>query len=78
MRNRFVIYNIMMSILIIAVIGFFGWGIKTGLEKSEIVECYELREQSEKFPDFYLIQWQKNMCDHHEIEINAPVIGQNY
>lgn len=43
------------------------------LNKSEKIDCYKLQKQSEHYPDFYLTQDEKTMCDGHGIDINAPV-----
>ena len=45
------------------------------LDKIETVECNELVEQSNQFDHriFYVTKNQKEQCDTHGIEINAPV-----
>lgn len=44
------------------------------MDRQEIVECNKLKEYSVQYaPHFYLTQWEKEMCDHHNIKINAPV-----
>ena len=44
-----------------------------GLKRAERVECYEWHRQSQQFVGFYLTEWQKAQCDHHGINIVAPV-----
>ena len=48
--------------------------IDYAITKNEVVECNTLEEYSRVYkPHFYLTPWQKEMCDRHEIIINAPV-----
>lgn len=35
------------------------------IDRSEVVECYELERYSEQFDEFYVVDWQKQMCDQH-------------
>lgn len=44
-----------------------------GLGRSEVVECDQWQAQSQQYPAFYLVAWQKSQCDAHGIIINAPV-----
>lgn len=44
-----------------------------GFKKEEQVSCYKWQEQAGQYSGFYLLQWQKDQCDAHGIEINAPV-----
>jgi len=46
-------------------------------ERVQTVECLKLKQFSEQFDRFWLTQWQKDMCDHQGIQINAP-IGNPY
>ena len=50
-------------------VGVFFWS----MNRSEVNECLELKKQSEEFPNFWLSQWQADMCASHDININAPV-----
>ncbi len=44
------------------------------MDASEVVECNKLVIQSKQgFTDFFISQWEKDMCDSHDIIINAPV-----
>ena len=58
-------------LLIIAVIAFSL--IAYGAEKSEINECKTWQKESSELKDYYLVGWQKEQCDFHGVEINAPV-----
>lgn len=48
--------------------------VLTSLDKSEVVSCLKLQEQARDFGGFYLTDWQAEMCDKHQIIINAEVI----
>ncbi len=43
------------------------------VKKQEVMECLRLKSYSEQFEQFWLTEWQKQMCDSHNIEIVAPV-----
>lgn len=47
--------------------------LNVGFNRSEIVECNQWAEQAHEYAGFYLTQWQKDQCDAHGIDINAPV-----
>jgi hypothetical protein len=57
----------------VLVFGVFFIGFMFGIDNLEVIRCNELKEMSEKYPDFYITSWQKSMCDYHEIKISAPV-----
>jgi len=63
--------------LIIAGIFLFNLGLFSGINKTEINECEEMKLQSETLEDFWVVQWQKDMCDSHGYTFagseNAPV-----
>lgn len=62
------------GILVLILVALLGYGFWTGMEKTEVVECLTWRSQSTEFkPTFYLLEWQKQQCDSHGIEIDAPV-----
>lgn len=44
-----------------------------GVKNEEKVSCHKWQTQATEYPDFYLTEWQKEQCDAHGIEINAPV-----
>lgn len=44
------------------------------MNQSEIVECRKWQEQAAQFAGgFYLVKWQSEQCQAHNITINAPV-----
>jgi len=65
--------NLIKTIGFIAVVFFVGFVFLQGLNKSEVVTCNELKSQASQFAGFTLAQWQKDMCDTHNIVIDAPV-----
>ena len=64
------ISNVILFLLTIAV-GYFLMSIV--VNKQEQIECYRWREWVRTAPNFYLTDWQKDQCDHHQIEIKVPV-----
>ena len=66
------ITNIILSIVAVAV---FAFAFVYAIEQSEIVHCNKLVSQSEEFAQagFYITSVEKEMCDVHEVSINAPV-----
>jgi len=44
-----------------------------GMKNEEKVSCHKWQTQATEYPGFYLTQWQKEQCDAHGIQINAPV-----
>lgn len=47
--------------------------ISYGISLSEYAECENWKDQAQKFPGYYITQWQKQQCDAHQVEIGAPV-----
>lgn len=47
--------------------------VSHAIDREEISSCKELVAQSEKHPNFFITEWQKDMCDHHAIAIEAPI-----
>lgn len=52
-----------------------GWALVSSFISSEIVTCKTLQAQSKQYPLFYITKTDKEMCDHHEIWIDAPVLN---
>lgn len=49
-------------------------GLLTSVTKGEKVDCYKWQRYSKEFSrEFYLLEWQKQQCDRHGIDIDAPV-----
>ena len=79
-RNSIIETAIMASMLII-LFAVFLIGIDKALDNWEIVECYKLQANAERYEKysptnqggFYITQNEKEMCEHHGIEVDAPV-----
>jgi len=79
-RNSIIETAIMASVLII-LFAVFLIGIDKALDNWEIVECYKLQANAERYEKysptnqggFYITQNEKEMCEHHGIEVDAPV-----
>lgn len=41
--------------------------LNIGLRKQEQVECLKWKEQSEEYPLFYVLPWQREQCEYHSI-----------
>lgn len=62
------------AVIIIGTVLGFVKAISIGFSRGEQYECRKWAKQAEVYrPQFYLTEWQKNQCDYHGIEINAPV-----
>lgn len=64
------IINIIAVVIVIFAVAFIA---NLGFSKEEIVECNKLQVQAEQYPNFYITNWQADMCASHQISINAPV-----
>lgn len=65
--------KILLTLALAALVILLGWAVDRSIDKSEIVECEKLRTQSQNYTGFYLLQWQMEQCQAHNININAPV-----
>lgn len=65
--------NIIVGLTIIAVAAALATAVTFGLNKSELNECQKWQQQAGAIQGFFITQWQKDQCDHYQIEINAPV-----
>ena len=73
---------IMASVLII-LFAVFLIGLDKALDAQEKVECYRLQEQANQYKNFlysptnqggfYITSLEKEMCDYHNIIVDAPV-----
>lgn len=70
MKNK-----IINSIIIVIFIFTFGALFLKASDREEVLTCTNLLAQSKDFSNggFYLTQSEKEMCDYHHVEINAPV-----
>ena len=59
--------------LIIALVATLGAvGLSHAMSKSEVAHCEYLKAQSDQFPLFFISPADKALCDHLNIEIDAP------
>lgn len=70
--------TLLVALLCLVSIGFAGYfGVRLvaqAIALNEIVSCQKLEQfATEGYRVFYITSWQKDMCDAHEIFINAPV-----
>ena len=64
---------IIMALLVISITTLFEIASRSGgVSGSEVHECLTWKSWEDR-PGFYLREWQKMQCDHHGIEIDAPV-----
>lgn len=54
----------------VAIITLMICGAIEGVKRQEIKECNQWQEQADTYPGFYLLDWQKEQCQAHGIEIN--------
>lgn len=47
--------------------------LQIGVSRTERTECSFWLENSKKYRDYYLTQWQKDQCDSYGISVDAPV-----
>lgn len=74
MQKLLEILSLFIGLTFFAFVIVFGVVIVShAIDREEISSCKELVAQSEKYPNFFITEWQKNMCDRHSIAIEAPV-----
>ena len=56
----------------------FGALVMSGMDKSEIVTCNKLVEQSKQYDNFFITKIDDDMCRHHGIVIDAPIGFDNH
>lgn len=61
--------TIILILIIIILVILTLWG----LNSSERTQCFKLQSDAEKYPQFYITEWQNQMCQAHNVEINAPI-----
>lgn len=77
MQNVFkAIYTVV--IIAFAIVGVYGTAVLIGvaMDKSEVVDCLKLDQQSDDFRAtgvFFITAQENDMCNAHDIHINAPV-----
>lgn len=68
-------YIAIISIALITILGFVAIIIimLNGLSNSEKSECIKWQKEADRYPSYYITEWQEKQCDYHDIHINAPV-----
>ena len=65
--------NIFLTIVTSALVSIGVFGVYHGINKTEFAECVKWQDQSQKYPGYYITEWQKQQCDHQGVDIDAPV-----
>jgi len=81
MNKKTITETAITSVILITLFAVFLIGIDKALDNWEIVECYKLQANAERYEKysptnqggFYITQNEKEMCEHHGIEVDAPV-----
>lgn len=60
------VFAIIVGLLFISVCYFT---INYGVNKHEINECLKWKEEAEKYPDYWLTDYQREQCEYHGIEL---------
>jgi hypothetical protein len=81
--NKKIIETITIAIVTITMLAIVILGFDKALDNYEIVECYKLQSYAEEYKNFlyslensggfYLTAIEKEMCDYHNIIVDAPV-----
>ncbi|MBP8994906.1 MAG: hypothetical protein KBG30_14005 [Bacteroidales bacterium] len=74
--NKKIIETITIAIVTITMLAIVILGFDKALDNWEIVECYKLQSYAEKYKNyggFYITAIEKEMCDYHNIIVDAPV-----
>ena len=84
MNKKIIAETMTMTIAVIAMLAIVIIGMDKTLDNYEIVQCYKLQNYAEEYKNFlyspiineggfYITQNEKEMCEHHGIEVDAPV-----
>ena len=81
MNKKTIAETMTMTIAVIAMLAIVIMGFDKALDNYEIVQCYKLQNYAERYEKysptnqggFYITQNEKEMCEHHGIEVDAPV-----
>ena len=65
--------DIIAILMLVAVIVLVILAIPKGIDRMEKAECEQLAIFADRYSEFYLTEWQAEMCAHAEVEVNAPV-----
>lgn len=65
-----IIYTIVaLPVVVVAIIAGLA-----GIDKQETVECLKWKNEASAYPSYFIVKWQKDQCDAHNIAINAVVL----
>lgn len=64
------IKDIILWAVVVGLLSVIIWLSLASVEKSE---CLRWKEEAGKYPNYYLLKWQKEQCDHYGIDVIAPV-----
>jgi len=56
-------------VLIVGAVALFIHAISYSANRQEKKECYNWQNQAQIYPSFYLLEWQKQQCDHWGIDV---------
>jgi len=83
MNKKIITETAITSVILITLFAVFLIGIDKALDGYEIVECYKLQNNAEKYKNFlyslensggfYITTIEKEMCEHHGIAVDAPI-----
>jgi len=84
MNKKTIAETMTMTIAVIAMLAIVIMGLDKALDNYEIVECYKLQANAERYENFlyspiineggfYITLLEKEMCEHHGIVVDAPV-----
>jgi hypothetical protein len=76
MNKKTIAETMTITIVTITMLAIVILGFDKALDNWEIVECYKLQSYAEKYKNyggFYITTIEKEMCDYHNIIVDAPV-----
>jgi hypothetical protein len=83
MNKKTIAETMTMTIAVIAMLAIVIMGLDKALDNYEIVQCYKLQSYAEEYKNFlyslensggfYITTIEKEMCDYHNIIVDAPV-----
>ena len=81
MNKKTITETAITSVILITLFAVFLIGLDKALDAQEQIECYKLQANAERYEKysptnqggFYITQNEKEMCEHHGIEVDAPV-----
>jgi hypothetical protein len=71
--------KIFLEILEVVVVAIIIWlvfgGLYIILQKQEKIECEKWIRESNVYPDYYFVDWQKEQCEHYGYDVSKiPVL----